>query len=83
MAEKTGNKDVLIDGLIDLAGQTAIVHHIPERIRLQVKLPGLLLARLSTRLVAWTIRSPKSLSTRIREPVSSSTNTNRRPFMKR
>jgi hypothetical protein len=45
MAEETGNKDVLIDRLIDIAGQTAIVHHIPGRIRLQAKLPGLLLAR--------------------------------------
>jgi hypothetical protein len=41
MAEATGNKDVLID----IAGQTVIVHHIPGRIRLEAKLPGLLLAR--------------------------------------
>jgi len=45
MANMTENKDVLIDRLIDLAGQTTIVHHIPGRIRLKVKLPGLLLAR--------------------------------------
>ena len=45
MAEETGNKDVLIDRLIDIAGQSAIVHLIPGRIGLQAKLPGLLLAR--------------------------------------
>ena len=45
MAQETRRKDVLIDGLIDLAGQTAIAHHIPGRIRLKVKLPGLLLAQ--------------------------------------
>ena len=45
MAYESGNKDVLIDGLIDFAGQTAIAHHIPGRIRLKVKLPGLLLAQ--------------------------------------
>ncbi|MGA2938767.1 MAG: hypothetical protein ABSF52_16950 [Syntrophobacteraceae bacterium] len=45
MAYESGNKDVLIDGLIELAGQTAIAHHIPGRIRLKVKLPWLLLAR--------------------------------------
>jgi hypothetical protein len=45
MADETGNKDVLIDGLLDLAGQTAIAHHIPGRIRLKVKLTGLFLAR--------------------------------------
>jgi hypothetical protein len=45
MVEETGNKDVLIDRLIELAGQTAIAHHIPGRIRLKVKLSGLLLAQ--------------------------------------
>jgi nicotinamide riboside kinase len=45
MAQQTSSKDLLIDRLIELAGQTAIVHHIPGRIRLKVKLPGLLLAQ--------------------------------------
>ena len=45
MVNKTEKNDALIERLIDLAGQTAIVHHIPGRIRLKVKLPGLLLAR--------------------------------------
>jgi hypothetical protein len=45
MTNKTENQNVIIDRLIDLAGQTEIVHHIPGRIRLKVKLPGLLLAR--------------------------------------
>jgi hypothetical protein len=45
MADETRNKDVFIDGLLDLAGQTAIAHHIPGRIRLKVKLPGWLLAQ--------------------------------------
>ena len=45
MTNMTENKDVLIEKLIELAAQTAIVHHIPGRIRLKVKLPGLLLAR--------------------------------------
>ncbi len=45
MAKETENKDSFIDKLIDLAGQTEIVHHIPGRIRLKVQLPGLLLAR--------------------------------------
>jgi hypothetical protein len=45
MAQEITKKDVLIDRLIDLAAQTGIVHHIPGRIRLKVKLSGLLLAR--------------------------------------
>ena len=44
MVNKTENKDVIIDKLIDLAGQTEIVHHIPGRIRLKLKLTALLLA---------------------------------------
>ena len=43
--QKTGNGDVLIDRLIQIAGQTGIAHHIPGRIRLKVKLSGLLLAQ--------------------------------------
>ena len=38
-------KHVLIDRLIEVAGQTAIAHHVPGRIRLKVKLSGLLLAQ--------------------------------------
>lgn len=45
MTKETLNRDVLIDRLIELAGQSAIAHHIPGRIRLKVKLPGVLLAR--------------------------------------
>jgi hypothetical protein len=45
MTQQTNGKDALIDRLIDLAAQTGIVHHIPGRIRLKVKLSGLLLAR--------------------------------------
>ncbi len=45
MTEQNENKDSFIDMLIELAGQTAIVHHIPGRIRLKVNLPGLFLAR--------------------------------------
>ena len=45
MAQETNKKNVLIDRLIDLAAQTGIVHHIPGRIRLKVKLSGLLLAQ--------------------------------------
>jgi hypothetical protein len=45
MAQETNKKNVLIDRLIDLAAQTGIVHHIPGRIRLKVKLSGLFLAQ--------------------------------------
>jgi hypothetical protein len=45
MAAEIRNKDVLIDRLIELAGQTQIVHHIQGRIRLKVKLSGLFLAQ--------------------------------------
>ena len=45
MEQTDENKDILIDRLIDLAGHAAIVHHIPGRIRLKVKLQGLLIAR--------------------------------------
>ena len=45
MAKENGKKHTLIDRLIDLAGQTEISHHIPGRIRLKVKLQGLLLAQ--------------------------------------
>jgi len=45
MAKENGKKHTLIDRLIDLACQTEISHHIPGRIRLKVKLPGLLLAQ--------------------------------------
>ena len=45
MARENGKKYTLIDRLIDLAGQTEISHHIPGRIRLKVKLQGLLLAQ--------------------------------------
>lgn len=45
MAQETTKKNALIDRLIDLAAQTGIVHHIPGRIRLKVKLSGLLLAQ--------------------------------------
>ena len=45
MTEEITNKGALIEQLIDLAAQTAIVHHIPGRIRLKVNLPGLLLAK--------------------------------------
>lgn len=41
----TENKKIIIDRLIDLAGQAAIVHHIPGRIRLKVRLQGLLIAQ--------------------------------------
>ncbi|MGC8494861.1 MAG: hypothetical protein ACP5SH_24320 [Syntrophobacteraceae bacterium] len=39
------NTDLLIDRLIELATQSDIVHHIPGRIRLKVKLAALLRAR--------------------------------------
>lgn len=39
------NTDLLIDRLIELAVQSDIVHHIPGRIRLKVKLAALLRAR--------------------------------------
>jgi hypothetical protein len=42
--QKSTNKDALIERLIDLAAEAGIVHHIPGRIRLKVKLSGLLLA---------------------------------------
>jgi hypothetical protein len=45
MLEETRNKAVLIDRLIELAGQTQISHHIQGRIRLKVKLSGLFLAQ--------------------------------------
>lgn len=45
MLEESRNKDVLIDRLIELAGQTQISHHIQGRIRLKVKLSGLFLAQ--------------------------------------
>ena len=45
MARENGKKHILIDRLIDLAGQAEIVHHIPGRIRLKVKLSGLFLAQ--------------------------------------
>ena len=45
MAQESGKKYLLIDRLIDLAGQAEIAHHIPGRIRLKVKLPGLFLAQ--------------------------------------
>lgn len=45
MAKENGKKYVLIDRLIDVASQTEISHHIPGRIRLKVKLSGLLLAQ--------------------------------------
>jgi hypothetical protein len=45
MAQETTKKDDLIDRLIHLAAKTGIVHHIPGRIRLKVKLSGLLLAQ--------------------------------------
>jgi len=45
MAQESGKKYLFIDRLIDLAGQTEIAHHIPGRIRLKVKLSGLLLAQ--------------------------------------
>ncbi len=45
MERRTPDKDVLLDSLIELAAQTSIVHHIPGRIRLRVKLPALLLAQ--------------------------------------
>ena len=45
MTPDTRNRDVLIDRLIDLAAQASIVHHIPGRIRLKLKLTGLLLAQ--------------------------------------
>jgi hypothetical protein len=45
MAQKTTKKDVLIDRLIELAAQTGILHHVPGRIRLKVKLSGLFLAQ--------------------------------------
>jgi len=45
MPQHTSNRDLLLDKLIELAGHTAIVHHIPGRIRLKVKLAGLLLAQ--------------------------------------
>ncbi len=44
MAEKE-KKDLIIDKLIELAGQTSIAHHIPGRIRLKVSLSGLFAAR--------------------------------------
>lgn len=40
-----GKNDLIIDKLIELAGQTAIAHHIPGRIRLKVNISGLLIAR--------------------------------------
>ncbi len=45
MARRNGEKSTLIDRLIDVACQTEISHHIPGRIRLKVKLSGLLLAQ--------------------------------------
>ncbi len=45
MATENGEKNILIDRLIDVASQTEISHHIPGRIRLKVKLSGLLLAQ--------------------------------------
>ena len=42
---QTENKEIIIDRLIDLAGHAAIVHHIPGRIRLKVRLQGLLIAQ--------------------------------------
>ena len=45
MTQQATAKDVLIDRLIDLAAQTGIVHHIPGRIRLRVKLSALHLAK--------------------------------------
>ncbi|MDR3555149.1 MAG: hypothetical protein P4L55_10380 [Syntrophobacteraceae bacterium] len=39
------NENLLIDRLIELAGQSEIAHHIPGRIRLKVKLSALFLAR--------------------------------------
>ena len=44
MAHK-GKKELIIDKLIELTGQTVIAHHIPGRIRLKVNISGLLLAR--------------------------------------
>ena len=45
MARQTSDREELMDRLIELAHQTIIVHHIPGRIRLRVKLSGLLLAQ--------------------------------------
>jgi hypothetical protein len=45
MNENLPDENLLIDRLIELAGQSAIAHHIPGRIRLKVKLSALLLAR--------------------------------------
>ncbi len=45
MSQETSRKHVLIDRLIEVAAQTAIAHHVPGRIRLKVKLSGLLLAQ--------------------------------------
>ena len=45
MATENGKQYILIDRLIDVACQTEISHHIPGRIRLKVKLSGLLLAQ--------------------------------------
>jgi hypothetical protein len=45
MAKENGKNHILIDRLIDVASQTEISHHIPGRIRLKVKLSGLLLAQ--------------------------------------
>jgi hypothetical protein len=45
MAQTTANNDVLIDRLIDLAAYAQIVHHVPGRIRLKVKLAGSFLAQ--------------------------------------
>ncbi len=39
------DQDLLIDRLIELASQSSIVHHIPGRIRLKVKLAALFRAR--------------------------------------
>lgn len=45
MAQTNANNDVLIDRLIDLAAYAQIVHHVPGRIRLKIKLAGSLLAQ--------------------------------------
>jgi hypothetical protein len=44
MAEQTSNNDLLLDRLVELGAQVMIVHHIPGRIRLKVRLSGLLIA---------------------------------------
>jgi len=44
MTQEDASRNVLIDRLLDLAAHTAIVHHIPGRVRLKVKLSGLTLA---------------------------------------